>query len=155
MVELVYYWNTDWRLFHWFSHWEQNLYYKWCFLMGAFGSVLKGTVPADFFFYQSDLHLNLWVYVLEIDQMSKFADLLMRIQLWIPEHELQISALHGCKDICKFSRYPRMWIFVTYLNNTSYCQMGTAFVTEPNINYWLQSAEDCKFVINLDKFQPH
>ena len=60
--------------------------------------------------------------------------------------------------------YPRMRIFVTYLNNASYCQMGAAFVSEykllhyndiPNINYWLQSAEDCKFVIYLDQFQPH
>ena len=40
--------------------------------------------------------------------------------------------------------------------------MGAAFVTEYRLLhytkywlYWQQSAEDCKFVINLDEFQPH
>ena len=69
--------------------------------------------------------------------MSKFAYPWMWIRNGIPEHEaphMQIPV----------SRYPQLRIFVTYSNNTSYYQMGAAFVTEnrllhyndyTNINY--------------------
>ena len=38
------------------------------------------------------------------------------------------------------SRYPRtrMRTFVTYLNNTSYCQMGAAFVTEYRLLHYTE-----------------
>ena len=53
------------------------------------------------------------MFELEMDRMSKFAYPRMRIRMRIPAREA-----------------PRMRIFVIYLNNTSYCQIGAAFVTE-------------------------
>ena len=55
--------------------------------------------------------------------MSKFAYPRMRIRMRIPVQEDPRMRI-------PVSRYPRTRIFVTYLNNTGYCQMGAAFVTE-------------------------
>ena len=49
--------------------------------------------------------------------MSNFAYPRMRIRMRMPVQEDPRMRT-------------RMRIFVTYLNNTSYCQMGAAFVTE-------------------------
>ena len=62
------------------------------------------------------------VCALEMDRMSKFAYPRMRIRMRIPAREAPRMRIPV--------RYPRMRIFVEYLNNTSYCQMGAAFVTE-------------------------
>ena len=68
---------------------------------------------------------------LEMDRMSKFAYPRMRIRMRIPAREAPRMRMHMRIPV---SRYPRMrtrmQIFVTYLNNTSYCQMGAAFVKE-------------------------
>ena len=63
-----------------------------------------------------------WKSGIEMDRMSKFTYPRMRISKRIP-----------------VPRYPRMRIFATFLNNTSYYQMGADFVTEyritQNTNY--------------------
>ena len=55
----------------------------------------------------------------------------MRIQIRMPVQEDPRMRILMRMPV---SRYPRMRkrmrIFVTYLNNTSYCQMGAPFVTE-------------------------
>ena len=56
--------------------------------------------------------------------MPKFVYPRMRIHMRIP-----------------VSTYPRMRIFVTYLNNTSYCQMGADFVTEYRLLHYNDYAE--------------
>ena len=59
--------------------------------------------------------------------MSKFAYPRMRIHT-------RIKAREAPRMRIPVSRYPRMRkqmrIFETYLNDTNYCQMGAAFVTE-------------------------
>ena len=75
--------------------------------------------------------------------MSKFAYPRMRIRMRIPAREAPQMRIHMRMPVQEHprmrihmqipvSRYPRMRtrIFVTYLNNTNYCQMGAAFVTE-------------------------
>ena len=63
--------------------------------------------------------------------MSKFAYPRMQIRMRIPASEAPRMRIHMRMPV---SRYPRMRtrmrIFVTYLNNSSYCQMGAAFDTE-------------------------
>ena len=69
-----------------------------------------------------------------MDRMSKFAYPRMRILMRIP-------ACEALQMRMPVSRYPRMRtrmrIFVTYLNNTSYCQMGAAFVTEYRLLHYI------------------
>ena len=75
--------------------------------------------------------------------MSKFAYPRMRIRMRIPAREAQRMRTHMRMPA---SRYPRMRtrmrtrmrIFVTYLNNTSYCQMGAAFVTEYRLLHYTE-----------------
>ena len=69
-----------------------------------------------------------------MDRMSKFLYPRMRIRMRMPVQEDPRMRIHMLIPV---SRYPRMRtrmrIFVTYLNNTSYCHfisMGAAFVTE-------------------------
>ena len=77
--------------------------------------------------------------------MSKFAYPRMRIRMHIPAREAPRMRIHMRMPVQEdprmrihmripVSRYPlmrtRMRIFVTHLNNTNYCQMGAAFVTE-------------------------
>ena len=68
---------------------------------------------------------------IEMDRMSKFTYARMRIRMRIPAHEAPTVRIHMRIPV---SRYPlmqtRMRIFVTYLKNTSSCQIGAAFVTE-------------------------
>ena len=77
----------------------------------------------------------------------------MRIHMRIPAREAPLIRIYMRMPVQEdqrmrmpVSRYPRMRtrtrIFLTYLNNTSYCLMGAAFATEyrllhyiPNINY--------------------
>ena len=68
------------------------------------------------------------VYRLEMDRISKFAYPPMRIRLQIPALEAPRMRT-------------RMRIFVTYLNNTSYCQMGAAFVTEYRLLHYSDYTE--------------
>ena len=68
--------------------------------------------------------------MLEMDRMSKFAYPRMRIRMRIPAREAQRMRIPV--------RYPRMRIFPTYLNNTSYCQMGAAFVTEYRLLHYAE-----------------
>ena len=69
--------------------------------------------------------------------MSKFSYPRMRIRMLIPARKAPRMRIHMRmpvqEDLRKripVSRYPRMRIFVTYLNSTSYCQMEAAFITE-------------------------
>ena len=94
-----------------------------------------------------------------MDRKSKFAYPRMRIRMRMPVSRYPRMRISMRMPV---SRYPRMRrIFVTYLNNSSYCQwellllQNTDYYIIPNINYRLQSAEDCNFVIKLDEFQPH
>ena len=77
--------------------------------------------------------------VLEMDRMSKFAYQLTRIRMRIPAREAPRMRIHIRMPV---SRYPRMRtrmrIFVTYLNSTSYCQMGAAFVTEYRLLHYTE-----------------
>ena len=75
------------------------------------------------------------VFVLEMDRMSKFAYPRMRIRMRIPAREAPRMRIQ-----MPVSRYPRkrIRIFVTYLNNTSYCQMGAAFVTEYRLLHYTE-----------------
>ena len=78
---------------------------------------------------------------LEMDRMSTLAYPRMRIRMRMPVQEDPRMRIHMRIPVQEdprmrihtripVSRYSRMRIFVTYLNNTSYCQMGAAFVTE-------------------------
>ena len=78
------------------------------------------------------MYVDDYVCVTEMDRMSKFAYPRMRIRMRTPASEAPRMRIHMRMPV---SRYPRMRtrmrIFVTYLNNTSYCQMGAAnFATE-------------------------
>ena len=62
-----------------------------------------------------------------MDRMSKFAYPRMRIRMRIPASEAPRMRIHMRMPVQEdprmripVSRYPRMRIFVTYLNNTSY-----------------------------------
>ena len=81
--------------------------------------------------------------------MSKFVYPRMRIRLRIPAREAPRMRTHMRMPLQEdprmrihmripVSRYPRMRIFVTYLNNTSYCQMGSAFVTEHRLLHYIE-----------------
>ena len=63
----------------------------------------------------------------------------MRIHMRVPVKEDQRMQMHMRIPV---SRYPRMRtrmrIFVTYLNNTSYCQMGAAFVTKYRLLHYTE-----------------
>ena len=66
--------------------------------------------------------------------MLKFSYPRMRIRMRIPASEAPRMRIHMRIPVSKYPR-TRMRIFVTYLNNTSYCQtsycqMGAAFLTE-------------------------
>ena len=95
-------------------------------------------------------------YVLEIDRMSKFAYPRMWIRIRIPAREALRMRIHIRMLVQEdprmrihmripVSRYPRMRkrmrIFVTYLNNTSYCQMGVDFVTEYRLLHYNDHAD--------------
>ena len=88
-----------------------------------------------------------------MDRMSKFAYPRMRICMRIPEREAQGMRMYMRIQVqedpwlrihmrIKVSRYPRMRtrmrIFVTYLNNTSYCQMGADFVAEHRLLHYTE-----------------
>ena len=80
--------------------------------------------------------------MIELDRMSKFAYPRMRIHMRIPEREAPRKLIHMRIPV---SRYPRMRtrmrIFVTYLNNTSYCQMLAAFDTEYRLLHYNDNTE--------------
>ena len=83
--------------------------------------------------------------------MSKFAYPRMQIRTRIPAREAPGMRIHmrmpvqepGMRNtyICEYRRYPRMRIFVTYLNNTSFWQMGAAFVTEYRLLHYNNYSE--------------
>ena len=66
-----------------------------------------------------------------MDRMSKFAYPRLRIRMRIPAREAPLMRIQMRIPVSSYPRMrQRMRIFVTYLNNTSYCQMVAAFVTE-------------------------
>ena len=72
------------------------------------------------------------------------------LQMWI-HWECQLVDIRGCR--CEYLWHSKVTPVIVkwellLLQNTDY------YIIK-NINYWLQSAEDYKFVINLDKFQHH
>ena len=71
------------------------------------------------------------MFILEMDRMSKFVYPRMRIHMRMPVQDYPRMRIPMRIPVSRYRRM-RTWmrIFVTYLNNTSYCQMGAAFVTE-------------------------
>ena len=51
---------------------------------------------------------------------------------------MRIAAREALRMRIPVSRHPQMRIFVTYLNNTSYCQMGAAFVIEYRLLHYAE-----------------
>ena len=81
--------------------------------------------------------------------MSKFAYPRMQIRMRITALEAPRMRIHMRMPVQEdprtripVSRYPwmrkRMRIFVTYLNNTSYCCIGAAFVTEYRLLHYTE-----------------
>ena len=72
--------------------------------------------------------------------MSKFAYPRMRIRMLTPASEAPRMRTHMRMPVSRYLRIRmRMRIFVTYLKyNTSYCQMGAAFVTEYRLLHYTE-----------------
>ena len=88
-----------------------------------------------------------------MDRMSKFAYPRMRIRMRIPAREAPWMRIHMRMPVREdprmrihvripVSRCPRMRIYVTYLNNTTYCQMGAAFVIEYRLLHYNDYTEN-------------
>ena len=89
-----------------------------------------------------------------MDWMSKFTYPHMQIRMQIPAREAPWMRIHiripvqedlrlqiHIRIPAGSSRYPWMQIFVTYLNNISYCQIGATFVTEYRLFHYYDHTE--------------
>ena len=76
-------------------------------------------------------------WVIEMDRMSKFTYPRIRIRMRRPVQEDPQMRIHMRMPVSRYSRM-RTRIFVTYLNNTTYCQTGAAFVTEYRLLHYTE-----------------